>query len=155
MDVDALCAALEDNGDHTVDGLARRLLSLRLLKGRITELEAELEDDLVASMESDHTVVPGTGLVKRVERSSSTWRFDGAGERMRDDLVHAVANRVAVDVGTGEIDTVKRNIAAEAMRVAFTAIPAFTTLKRNSLGLRNSDYRQYSNTYRISIEELL
>jgi len=130
-----------------------RLITLSLL---VKEAREMIELSLAESMETDDLYTP-VGVLRRVERNTSAWRYEGASERLRDDLAMAVASSVAIDVATGEIDPAKRNVAMAAMRKAYEAIPSFSSLKvagRKSLGLHIGDYRSYSTHYGVDIEPI-
>ena len=92
---------------------------------------------------------------RAISCSAYQWRDGDAGRRMREDLAAAVASEVALDVATGEVDPMKRNVALAALRVAYEAIPSFSSLKqagRERLKLRISDYRTYTNFYSVKLE---
>ena len=85
----------------------------------------------LAGLDGDrHPRPPGLGHVVRAETSRSTWSSDSAPERLRDDLARAVADDVAIDIATGEIDPMKRNVALHALRAAYEAIPSFSSIKQ-------------------------
>ena len=139
----------------TVAELARRSQELRRLQAIIRKADKAIEDILVGSMETDTVDIHGVGRITRQEKTQSSWRDGSASERMRDDLARAVAQTIAIDVATGEIDTSKRNIAMATMRTAYEVIPSFSNLLkagRERLGLFIGDYRAYSTHYTISIE---
>lgn len=155
MDCAALLA-LEDPSDGPLDEVARRYSLARQLATALTDIANLIESDLAARMEDDFTQVPGVGVLRRMEAHRSTWRYDGAAEQMRDDLARAVAQSIAVDIATGEIDQGKRNVALAAMRAAYSAIPAFSSLKvagRRNFGLQIGDYRSFETYNRVSIED--
>jgi hypothetical protein len=135
--------------DRTVR-LDRALAMIDLLNDAIRDIELSLID----SMEEDELVVPAIGVLKREEKSTSSWRDGDAGRRMREDLASAVAAEVALDVATGELDQMKRNVAMATMRAAYEAIPSFSSLKvagRTRLGLDIGDYRRVSTYYSVSL----
>lgn len=116
----------------------------------------EVELSLIESMEEDEFLVPGVGKLTRKQASSSTWTDRYAGERMREDLATAVASEVALDVATGEVDPMKRNVALAALRVAYEAIPSFSSLKsagRARLGLKLTDYRKFNDYYTVTLDQ--
>lgn len=139
------------------EDLGIRLLRLQAL-GRIVKYATDaIETALAERMELDTLEMPGFGRVRRSETTSSTWRYDGASEQMRDDLARAVAASVAMDVATGEIDSAKQMIALAAMREAYRAIPSFSSIKKDggrALRLRIADYRSYSTHYRIEVDDI-
>lgn len=137
---------------------ARRLNLVRKVIDHLRGVADLLEMDIAAGMHEELEQVPGLGSVMRTEEMRSTWRADNSSAQMRDDVATAVANKLSTDMLTGEIDVNKRRFVLEAMRLAYEAIPAFTTLKvlgRNNLGLRMDDYRTYDKVHRIKIQEAL
>lgn len=136
---------------------ATRLDYTIALISHLREIQAMLELSLAESMEIDDLPVDGVGVLHRIEKRTSTWAYAGAGERMRDDLAMGVAREVALDVATGELDPMKRNVAMAAMRAAYEAIPSFSEIKvagRRRFGLRMDDYRSYSTRYSVEIESI-
>jgi len=135
--------------DRTVR-LDRATALIEMLQDCVRDIELSLID----SMEEDEMTFPGIGQLKREEKSTSTWRDGDAGRRMREDLASAVAAEVALDVATGELDPMKRNVAMAALRVAYDAIPSFSSLKtagRQRLGLDIGDYRRVSTYYTVTL----
>lgn len=146
----------EDWTDGPVTDRALRLARLDALSILVSFLAAELETDLIDSMETDTVDIPGGGRLVRSETSSSTWNGEHASEQMRHDLALAVATALAVDVATGAIDTGRRNIALAAVNAAYEAIPSFSSLKvagRKRFGLEIGDYRTYSTSYKVHVEQ--
>ena len=129
---------------------AASLDRLRAIQALAHELAQDIEGELAATMEADVLDLAGMRLV-RSEGTSSSWRNEHSSQVMRDDLSLAVATNVALDVGTGEVDPIKRNIAVATMRTALEAIPSFSSLNkrgRERLGLRMGDYR---TTYKVAV----
>jgi hypothetical protein len=140
--------------EGSVNDQAVRLDRLAALNALVREAQAMVELSLAESMETDDMPTP-VGTLHRVEKRTSTWSYSGAAERMRDDLAMGVAHDVALDVATGELDPMKRNVAIAAMRAAYEAIPSFSELKvagRRRFGLRMDDYRTYSTRYTVELE---
>jgi hypothetical protein len=109
-------------------------------------------------MDEDEVTFPGVGRLVRSEKLTTKWRDKSSGEQMRDDLATAVASAVALDVATGEVDPMKRNVALAAIRTAYEAIPSFNNLKvagRKRLGLRMDDYLAYDSHYVVSLEPVM
>lgn len=146
----------DDWTEGTVDELGLRLQRVRVLQGVLHRIGQDIEDTVVASMTEDTAAFPG-GQLHRNEVRSSAWIDDSASERMRDDLAAAVAYEVALDVASGEVDPMKRNVALRAIRTAYEVIPSFSALKtagQRRLGLHIGDYRSFGTTYKIAIEAL-
>jgi len=159
----ALAAALDEvrdiPGDTWTEGdlteLALRLDRVNALRQKLDEIKTWLELDLADRMEGEYAAIPGIGRLHRTEFTSSGWKYDGAGERLRDDLADAVSRDIALDIATGELDPMKRNVALAAVRAAYEAIPAFSSLKaagNKRFGVRISDYRNYSKAYKVALE---
>jgi hypothetical protein len=147
----------DDWTEGTAADLGLRLHRLRVLEALVHNLAAAVEQTLVDSMEEDTVVVTGVGPVRRTEKNSSRWKSKDSADRLRADLSNAVANSVAIDVATGDIDPMKRNVARATMSLALEAIPAFSSLNkagRERLGLYISDYRDYATSYHITIESI-
>ena len=155
----ALIEVRDIPGDTWTEGpladLALRLDRVKALLEKLAEIRAWLEIDLADRMEADAVPIPGVGRLVRTTSTSSGWKYDGAGEQLRADLAEAVARDIALDVATGEVEPMKRNVALSAIRAAYEAIPAFSSLKAagpKRFGVRISDYRTYSDFYRVSLE---
>lgn len=141
--------------EDTVFELALRLDRVVALHRHLAEVQSWLELALAERMETDDVPVEGVGMLHRTEAKRSSWRYGHSADQMREDLAVAVATNVALDVGTGEVDPMKRNIALHAIRTAYDAIPSFSNLKvagRERLGLKISDYRSYDTYYRVTLE---
>lgn len=158
-----LQAALIETSNTTADDwtegmlaeLALRLSRVSALARKLAELQMWLEIELVDRMETDTVPVPGLGTLHRSPSNNSTWKHGGAGEELRTDLARAVADEIALDVATGELDPIKRNIALATLRAAYEAIPAFSSLKAagpKRFGVHISEYRDYSTSYRVTLD---
>ena len=152
---------LRNNEDEWLEGTVvdRGLLLARLrrLASTVASIADEVEESLVGSMETEVVEVPGLLRMERTESRRSTWHDEASPSRMRDDLAGAVAIDVALDVGTGELDPVKRNIALATMRAAYEALPSFSSLKQagaRRFGLNIGNYRAFSTTYKVMVETL-
>jgi hypothetical protein len=138
-----------------VADLALRLDRVVTLHHMLAEIQSWLELALAESMEDDDISLRGIGVLHREEQTRSSWKHAHSGEQLREDLAVAVASNVALDVATGEVDPMKRNVALHALRTAYEAIPSFSSLKvagRKKLGLKISDYRDYSTYYKVTLE---
>jgi len=135
--------------------LARRLLRLDELAAAVRELRADIADTLTGSMEVDEMIVPGVGVLRRSETTTSTWNHNASAEMLREDLAAAITAEVATDIATGEIDEMKRNVARATMRAAYDVIPSFSSIKAagpKRFGVRISDYRSYGVTYKVAVQ---
>lgn len=141
--------------EGTVSEVALRLDRVEYLIAKLNEISGWLETVLTESMEEDAFELPGIGLFHRQEKKRSTWRYKHSGEQLRNDLAAAVAADVSMDVATGELDPLKRNIALATMRAAYEAIPSFSSINvpgRKRFGLDLEDYRTTETYYGIKIE---
>jgi hypothetical protein len=135
--------------------LALRLDRVTAVREHLYEVQGWLELSLAERMDTDEVTVPHVGRLRRTRGFRGTWRDSDASARMREDVAHAVARAVAVDVGTGDIDPVKRNVALHAIQTAYEAIPAFSSLKvagQKRLGLDLLDYRNFDAYYTVKLE---
>jgi hypothetical protein len=144
--------------DWTDGDFLDRAVALSRLKAIVTlckEAMVHLEVDLAESMPEDTMTTP-VGLLRRTEKVTSTWRDDAAGDRFREDLAHAVVIEVSMDIGSGEVDPIKRNIAAAALRKLYEVIPAISTVKsgaKRAIGIDIGDYRSFSRHYAVELQE--
>lgn len=144
--------------DGELGDKARRLHLVRQVLDHLRLAADLLEMNIAREMRTDLEQVPGLGDVYRTEETRSAWRDDDSASRMREDVATAVANKIAIDLLTGEVDRGKRAVVMEAFRLAYEAIPSFSNLKvagRKHLGLRMDDYRTFDTTYRVKIREAL
>jgi hypothetical protein len=167
MDPTATSAAILDSLEATprgswtegpFDDVARRFALLTRVTAVVHELLGDLNDQLVASMEDDAMAVPGVGVLAREKVVRSSWKDKTASADLRENLIQNAARTVAADIGTGDVDEVKRNIATAALTLAFSAVPSFDKLTQagaKALGMRISDYRDYSDAYKVKITDPL
>jgi hypothetical protein len=144
---------LDEWTDGTIEERGLRLHRVRALAGLLDVIANALEESLSGSMEYDRMRMPYGELI-REETKRERWTDEGASDRLRDDLAEAVAVDIAMDVATGEIDPLKRNIAIAAMRAAFVAIPSFSSLKldgRRRFRLDLRDYRETLTGYKVTV----
>jgi hypothetical protein len=135
--------------------LALRLDRVNALAEILNKVKGYLETELADRMEADDVPIHGVGLLHRAPAWRSTWRTKDSGNQMREDLARAVATQVALDVATGDVDQMKRNVALHALRTAYEVIPSFSSLKvagARRLGLDESDYRERSQYYTVKLE---
>ena len=144
---------LDEWTDGSIEERGLRLHRLRVLVELLNDRISAVEESLSGSMEYDRIRMPYGELV-REETSRERWKDDGANERLRDDLAEAVAVDIAMDVATGEIDPMKRNVALAALRAAYVAIPSFSSLKvdgRRRFHLSLGDYRESLTGYKVTV----
>jgi hypothetical protein len=142
--------------DGPVSDVGLRYHRLLAVERLVHSLCESLQLQLVDSMDSDLVGFPGGRLV-RTEVNSSAWKTKDSGKQLRDDLTRAVADNIALDVATGDMDPIKRNVARATMLLALEAIPSFSNLNkagRERLGLQMSYYRDYGTTYKVTVEAL-
>lgn len=141
--------------EGTTLDLAIRLDRVSSLQALLAAARAEIETDLADRMEADEIPVPGVGVLKRTPAKREAWRFAHSSDQMREDLALAVASAVALDVASGELDQMKRNVALAAVRAAYEVIPSFSSLKtagRKRFNLRLEDYRTSDEYYKVALE---
>lgn len=118
-------------------------------------MRAALEVELVDSIPGKEAIV-GSIRAKRGTRTNSAWKPDGS-NRMQNDITVSVADRIATDIETGEIDRGKRNIAVAAAREVFDIIYAPSNIKKAPAfryGLRIDDYRTFDEIDIVTLEHL-
>lgn len=147
---------LAENKDVT-DGelreLAERLVIANTAVDRLREIVVQLEMELAARVERDVTPVAGVGIVYRGYTKRSEWRDENSSADLRHDLGEAVASHVALDNATGEVDSIKRNIARATVDAMFELIPAFSSVKApaKKYGLKISNYRTFRDVAVVTI----
>lgn len=142
--------------DGTIDDLARRLDLIERIQAVLREMHEHVTETLIAEME-DETVLTGSGMLRRVERrGSSKWNDDDAADRMRSDIVRAIADDIALDVATGEMDPMKRNVASAAVSSLLADLGKSWRLLvagQRRLGVWENEYKTSGAvTYRVELE---
>lgn len=149
---------LAGEGDVT-DGelpvLAHRLHTARAAIAGLTSIAEALTMEVAARVEMDETRV-GDWHIERGYKRNSAWSQSDSAELLRHDLGEAVVSKVALDISTGELDPVKRNIARAAIAELWECLPAFSSLKQGAkrLGLRIDEYRTYTDVPVVKVHEL-
>jgi len=146
----------DDWCDGTIADLGLRFHRLEALDRLVHSLLSAIDQTLVDSMDEDIAAFPG-GRLHRTEKESSAWKTKESAKHLRDDLTRAVADNIALDVATGDLDPMKRNVARATMALALEAIPSFSSLNkagRERLGLHIGDYRDFATHYKVTVEAL-
>lgn len=149
---ETLTADLDATTEAPLDDLGRRYDMVLRIRTATTELRDALEIALIETMPEDTLTMDGV-VVKREKSTRSTWKDGGAG-RMTEDIGHGIATKLATDVGTGEVDPVRRNLMKNAIDEVWKVIYAPSNMKkagRESLGLKISEYRDYNETNVIKV----
>lgn len=139
----------------TIGEYAQRLDMCRRILQSATLIRNALEVAIAEAM-PENTMVEGGLRIVRERANRSAWKDAHASERMRTDIEHLVASRLALDVGTGEVDAERRNIISHAIHELLTdVLPAPSTMKAGArkYGLRLADYRDYSPGFTIRLTE--
>jgi hypothetical protein len=155
-------ASLRANGDAT-EGTARdvaqRFALATALKAECSALLDECSESLNDRMEGKTLHLPGVGLFQRGTKQRKRNRYDDTPDRLRSDVISAISGEVALDVASGEVDPMKRNVARAALDRIYEvmSVGAPKALARTSLGIAPDDYyeidRVASVTFRAGIEE--
>lgn len=145
---------LGDPSDGTTDELAERYLAARALANEFTAIGDAIELELAARMETDELRVPGVGVLVRSPEKRSAWRDKHASAEFRYQVGLAVVREIALDIATGELEPVKRNVAQATVDLLFDVVPAFSSVKRrgHSLGIHPDDYRTSTEIYKVTID---
>jgi hypothetical protein len=149
--------AAEEWIDGPVPDIGRRLAMARWILVRIQRAVNDMSDALALSMEEDSLTVDGFGILKRTPIKSSRWRYEESAQRLRDDVRDAVVSSIAMDIATGEVDPVKRNIARVAIDRVWDIVPSFSTIKAagRSYDLDINEYRDFVTVNKIELYEEL
>ena len=136
-----------DVTDGELVDLARRLATANAAMACLKSIAEALTMELAARVESETTTVEGFGLIERGYSRRSAWAQSDSADLLRHDLGEAVVAKVALDLATGELDPVKRNIARAAVSELWEVLPAFSSLKRGAhrLGIHIDEYRTFSD----------
>lgn len=142
--------------EGTTSDLSKRLDLLYRLSTASRLLQDEIVDTLSASMEEDTLTIAGLGNVVRKPKFSSTWINDDSRERMLDDAVRAIINKVALDKMTGEVHPALSNAVRETFNLLDASFSIGADPKagfRKQLGLAADEYRAKRRTgFSIAIE---
>lgn len=147
--------ALADPTDADPWELTRRYRDVLAIIEQAKEIQAQLEEALVARMEEDVQMVPHVGVLRRSPVKTTSWKDSDASADFRKDVFGAVIDEVALDRITGERDQMRANIARQVTRALDAALPAFSSLKAagaKQLGIRVDEYRTTRETYKVTLE---
>ena len=153
--LETLADIAEQADEGTLDEVGARFQAAAHLALVAKQIRDICEESLNERMETDEVVVPNVGMFVRTRAlSSATFREKSDGPRFREDLAHAVASKVALDIGTGEINAERRNVAREAIRVLSMYVPSISGTKgkaKDELGVNIDDYkaRQWRNVVKL------
>lgn len=149
MQVSALLT-MSESGDVT-DGdlpdLAQRLSTAQEAVEQLRLLAEMLSMEISARVEVDLTPVPGVGVIQRGYTRRSKWREDYSADELRKDIGQAVTRAIAMDIATGELDPIKRNVARATIDALWEIVPSFSGVKQpaHRYGIRIGDYREFSD----------
>ena len=143
--------------DGTLDEVAARYQAALHLGLVAKHIRDTCEESLNERMETDEVIIPNIGrFVRSRQLSSATFIDKQSGPRFREDLAQAVASKVALDIGTGEINVERRNVAREAIRILSMYIPSIAGTKgkaRDELGIDIDQYKNRSWRNTVKLEE--
>jgi hypothetical protein len=137
-----------------VNEVGRRMALLRMIEAAVKERITDVQDALILEMEADAMRLDGYGALRRVPVESSRWREKDSGSRFRNLVAEVVVGKVALDIATGELDPVKRNIARATVKQLYDFIPAFSSVKAagRSEGIDLDEFRVTETAYKIVLE---
>jgi hypothetical protein len=151
--VDDLLALGEDCIDGDTPELARRYRLALEAGAALRQLVDDLSDELAARMEADQVRVPGVGMLERKRERRSTWLHEHSSVEFRKAVGDTAVNRIALDVGTGELDPVRRNIGRAVVDLLWEYVPSFSSVK--AAGKRDGiDVDQFRTTSYVERVEL-
>ena len=151
--VDDLLALGEDCIDGDTPELARRYRLALEAGAALRQLVDDLSDELAARMEADQVRVPGVGMLERKRERRSTWPHEHSSVEFRKAVGDTAVNRIALDVGTGELDPVRRNIGRAVVDLLWEYVPSFSSVK--AAGKRDGiDVDQFRTTSYVERVEL-
>lgn len=158
-DVVTLTSDLTGDMDGLTEGtlpeLGMRFQLLLHAAADIRTLKAALETALIEAM-PEPTMRMGDVVVKREPKSRWSWKSKDSGQRMREDLAHAISERMSVDPETGEINVGRRRLIEAAIQELYDAVPAIQEFKvagAKRLGLSIFDYKDRTEGYNITVIE--
>lgn len=148
-------SATEDITDGELADLARRLSTAQRAMAVLRTMAEDLTLEISARVESDLTPVPGVGVIERGYTRRSNWKDEHSSERLRHDLGEAVVTTISLDLATGELDPVKRNISRATVSALMECLPAFSSIKQpaHRFGIRIGEYRDYGDVPVVRIRE--
>lgn len=133
----------EDWTTGSLDEMTALLAQLSEIQAFLGSVTQSLMQEMAAKMEADE-VITGAGTITRRPRYSSTWIDETSKDRMHEDVLRALVQRVAVDPGTGEVVMPIQRAIQETWRLVTEAFSLGADPKasfRKVLGLRPDEYR--------------
>lgn len=148
--------ALGDLTEGTLDDLGSRLIMVQHALNDLAKMKAALEVALIDAM-PEATLLTGNYIVKREPVTRWAWKdAKASAKQMREDIAFNVANTLATDLETSEVNIGRRNVILNAIRELFTVIPAIQDMKVDGArryGLDRFDYKSKTDGYNVTIQE--
>lgn len=143
-----------DPTDGTLPELAQRYRAAREWARDFTDIADMIELELAARMEHDAEAIDGVGMLVRSLEKRTAWRDKTSSADFRDHVADMVVKEISLDVATGELEPVKRNVAAATVALMLDVVPAFSSVKARGrqLGIEMDDFRTTSEVYKVNIE---
>lgn len=145
----------DEFSEAPLDDLGRRLQAVLHIAAKARALRDLIEIALIEAMPED-SLRMGDVTIVRERATRSSWR-EGGSVQMRKDIAAGLANELALDVGTGEVDEVRRNYMRNAIQEALSLINAPTGIKvpgRERLSLTMSTYKEYTEGYNVRVIDM-
>lgn len=141
--------------EGSVADLAKRLALFLKIKALLDLAIKDMSDAMALKMDFELLDVPGYGWLKKVPTETSRWKDKNSSTDLREDIKSAVVASVAMDIGTGELDPVKRNIARATADRLMSILPQPNAVLKEgkNYGIDIRDYRDYTQTYRVAFAE--
>ena len=145
---------LDSLTEGTLADLGMRYDLILRIQGILRTQKEAVETALIEAM-PENTVTTGGVRIHRERAARSAWKPDGSA-RMRADIEHLVATKLATDVMTGEVDQMRRNMISFAIHELWEVLPAPSAMKAGAkkYGLRIGEYREFTDGWNLSVVPL-
>lgn len=145
---------LADPTEGSLVDLAARYRAAREWARDFSEIADAIELELAPRMEDDTVAVDGVGTLVRTLEKRTAWKDRHASAEFRRYVADMVVREIALDVASGELEPVKRNVATATVDLMLDVLPAFSSVKARGrqLGIDTEDFRSTSEFYRVGIE---
>jgi hypothetical protein len=146
--------AMPDFTEGTLAECAQRLRDARQARDALTEVVNMLEMELPARMESESVEVPNVGVLRKARVTTSTWSDENAAHDFRERVAQVAIEKIALNVATGELDPVVRNVGRAIVDKLWDYVPSFSTVKAQGKrdGIDVEEYRSFTHSTKVVID---